>query len=165
MTIRPTPRAAARVLVPLVLLLPSVVGVAWAHRVDHEVSRAEATVITLRYADGSPFAFEECEIRRDGEDAPFLVGRTDAEGRLAFLPPSDGSYHARALSADGHGATFHFETAGLDTGVSAGGPENGAGRGILQVLAGVALILVLFALLRLFVRRSSSTASTEGDPS
>lgn len=122
-----------------------------AHQVDHEVSRAEAIVIELHYADGTPFAYEECEVRAVGADVPLLVGRTDAEGRLAFVPPTAGRYAARALSEDGHGASFEFDAAAA-TLVAGGAPARRAGRGMTQMFTGVVLILGLFFGLRILAR-------------
>lgn len=43
-------------------------------------------MIRLFYVDNTPFTFEGYEIYRDSEKLPFQVGRTDTQGRIAFLP-------------------------------------------------------------------------------
>lgn len=126
-----------------------------AHQVEHEIVQSTAAVIVLRYADGTPFAFEECEVRRIDTDSVLLVGRTDVHGRLAFVPPVSGRYAVRARSEDGHGANFEFETAALSTSMDVEVGAGGRSRGALQIATGVAVILALFAGLRLFQRRTA----------
>ena len=128
-----------------------------AHEVSHAVTRAEAVVIHLTFADGSPFAYEECEIRRDGETTAFAVLRTDAEGRVAFVPPTAGTYHARALAQDGHGASFSFVADDLL--VASSTPAGSASRDVVRLALGVGLILLLFVGLRLLTRSRSERTS------
>lgn len=132
---------------------------AWAHQVHHEVTTSEAVVIVLDYADGTAFAFEECEIRRADTGEMLLLGRTDASGRLAFVPPEPGRYAVRALTEDGHGARFEFDSTSLPASKATIAGAGDRSRGALQIATGVALILALFALLRRFTR-----SSDEGTP-
>ena len=128
---------------------------AHAHEVRHEVTRTEAVVLSLSYADGTPFAHEACEVRRVGDTVPLLAGRTDAEGRLAFLPPTEGRYAVRALSEDGHGASFEFESGSVEVAAGSLAATATRDRSLLQLLAGVLLILALFVGLRLLTRRAA----------
>jgi|GEM_PF-630512 len=77
-----------------------------AHRVHHEVGRAEAVVVTLAYGDGSPLAGDRYEIRVAGEEQAWQTGHTDAAGRIVFLPDRDAEWRVRVFSEDGHGADF-----------------------------------------------------------
>lgn len=91
----------------LSLLLPR-----WslAHEIQHEVSKADAVVVTLAYADGAPFALERYEIYRVGAEGPFQTGETDGAGRLMFLPDGEAEWLVKAFSRDGHGVEIRLTT-------------------------------------------------------
>lgn len=137
--------ALAAALVALLVAAP-----AGAHEVTHEVSRGEAVVVALAYADGSPFAYEQYELTPPGEGVPFQTGRTDAAGRVVFVPDRPGDWRLRASSEDGHGADL---TVSVDAvGAAAAKPRSLWERGS-KLVTGVALLLGVFGLLTLFARR------------
>ena len=125
-----------------------------AHEVHEKLLLAEATVVHLTYADGEPFSFERYELFADGSAKPTLTGRTDAQGRIVFLPDAVQRWRVRAFSADGHGVDVDFDA------LSSGGPAASTaatappdvGRAS-RVLFGVLVILVLFCGAQLFIRR------------
>lgn len=123
---------------------------AHAHELRHEVAQATAVVIRLSYADDSPFAFEAYEILPEGGKLPAQVGRTDAAGRIAFLPPQPGRWRVKAWSGDGHGLEFTLESGPATAPVEVDKPlyERHA-----RIVAGVALILGLFGIMSLYVKR------------
>lgn len=129
------------------MLLPMPVA---AHEVQYELKPASATVVQLRYADGQAFAFEAYEVSLPGDDRPVQVGRTDAEGRLLILP-SSAELRVRAFSADGHGVEFKLNPT---LGGEATAPGTGNGRNARLVL-GAGILLALFGLGQLFVRRNN----------
>ena len=124
-----------------------------AHDLQHTAVPAQALVIQMHYADGSPFAFEAYEVYRDGEKVPQQVGRTDKTGRIAFLPDGPATWRVKAFSEDGHGLDIRVES-------GAGGTVEAADRPIFdrfaRIFVGVAVILALFATLKLFYRRRSA---------
>jgi len=124
-----------------------------AHDLQHMAASAQALVIQMHYADGSPFAFEAYEVYRDGEKVPQQVGRTDKTGRIAFLPDGPATWRVKAFSEDGHGLDIRVES-------GAGGTVEAADRPIFdrfaRIFVGVAVILALFATLKLFYRRRSA---------
>lgn len=124
-----------------------------AHDLQHMAASAQALVIQMHYADGSPFAFEAYEVYRDGEKVPQQVGRTDKTGRVAFLPDGPATWRVKAFSEDGHGLDIRVES-------GAGGTVEAADRPIFdrfaRIFVGVAVILALFATLKLFYRRRSA---------
>ncbi|MCX7946550.1 MAG: hypothetical protein N2557_06230 [Hydrogenophilus sp.] len=126
-------------------------GVAAGHGLHYEVSRAEAVVIRLSYSDGTPFAYEGFEIRPEEGGTPVLVGRSDREGRVAFLPPRAGKWRLRAWSEDGHGVDVVFSTTERE-----GVKENNGGRWdrLGQAAIGVGVLLGVFGVVQLFLRRS-----------
>jgi nickel transport protein len=134
----------------LALLLVLAASAANAHEVAHAVSREEAVVVSLRYGDGSPFAYEHFEVFPPGEEIPFATGRTDAEGRALFLPDRPGEWRVVAESEDGHGASLSVQ-------VDAAGAVTAKTRSLWErssrLIVGVALIVGLFGILALFTRR------------
>ncbi len=121
-----------------------------AHDLQYTTTRATAVVVTLGYPDGSPFSYENFEVFPLGKEIPFQVGRTDARGRLAFLPPGPGRYQVRAMSEDGHGVVFEVEadTAGLLVAA-----ERPLYERYQRLFVGLGVLLGLFGLLMLFYPR------------
>jgi nickel transport protein len=120
---------------------------ATAHDLQHRIEESEAVSIRLFFADGSPFDFESYEVYRAGEEVPFQVGRTDAKGRVVFLPDRAGTWRIKAFSEDGHGADFSFST-----GVKgeAGDADQPLLERHLRIIVGVSVIFGCFGLVTLF---------------
>ncbi len=135
------------------LLLTALSGPVLAHEVQLQITAAPAAVIQLRYADGQPFAFEAYELYAGGAEMPTQVGRTDAQGRLVFLPEGNGDWRIKAFAADGHGLDQRLQVApaGGDA-LPAGTPEAGLDR-FARVILGLSLILGGFGLYQLFTCR------------
>jgi nickel transport protein len=78
-----------------------------AHGLKTESGSAKAAVLTVEYENGIPFSYEQYEIFSPGADqenqAPFQVGRTDANGRIIFTPDKSGTWTVKYTSDDGHG--------------------------------------------------------------
>lgn len=143
--------SALRLLVPLVSLLA-----AWplhAHDLQYTVGGAQAVVIRMFYVDDAPFAFEGYEIYREGEKLPYQVGRTDAQGRIAFLPDRAGAWRIKAMSEDGHGQNFKLST---DAAAELTGTDKPAFERYGRIAVGVAVILGLFGTLSLFIKRGKT---------
>lgn len=138
----------------LVVVLVTAAAPATGHGIHHQQARAEAVVVTLTYADGNPFAFERYRIREAGTEAPLQTGRTDARGRIVFLPDGEGPWSVRAESEDGHGHRLTVEAA--STGKEAPAPEPAARRPAYGVL-GIGILLALFGGWALHRSRRSST--------
>ncbi len=134
------------------LLLLAMATPSLAHDLQSVTSRTPATVVSLAYPDGSPFSYEEFEVFPDGAEIPFQVGRTDAQGRLAFLPPGAGRFEVRVMSQDGHGLVIKVDV----------GPEGdllAADRPLFEryqrLFVGLGLLLGFFGVLMLFYRSKS----------
>jgi len=141
-----TPAAAWGLMTTLAVLALPAAG----HDLQHTAVPAQALVIQMHYADGSPFAFESYEVYRDGEKVPQQVGRTDKAGRIAFLPDGPATWRVKAFSEDGHGLDMRVDS-------GAGGTVEAADRPLFdrftRIAVGVAVILGLFGALKLFYRR------------
>ena len=124
-------------------------GRALAHDLQHRIEEGTAVCVELFFADGNEFDFESYEVYRASEEIPFQVGRTDAHGRIVFLPDRAGTWRIKAFSEDGHGAEFSFTT-------DVKGEVRGADRPLferhLRIIVGVSVIFGLFGLLTLLRR-------------
>lgn len=122
------------------------------HEIVHTVTHDEATIVTLRYADGTPFSYEGYEIYYHEEQIAHQVGRTDAHGTVAFVADRPGSWRLRAFSEDGHGVDFAFET------LQTTGSPTSVGSSMFRlerIVTGVAVLFGLFGILALLRRRSA----------
>lgn len=123
---------------------------ALAHDLQHRIEEGAAVSVKLFFADGSEFNFESYEVYRAGDEIPFQVGRTDAHGRVVFLPDRAGTWRIKAFSEDGHGADFSFTT-----GVK--GEVRDANEPFLErhlrIIVGVSVIFGCFGLVTLFMGR------------
>jgi nickel transport protein len=133
--------------------LPAILlaGALNAHTLNHSAQPGSAVIVELRYADGSPFSYESAEVYRPADTVPFLAGRTDANGRLAFVPDRSGEWRVRAFSEDGHGVDFTVAAA-PDGGPSA--PSTGLGT-VGGLAVGLSVIFGVFGIWTLFVKRKS----------
>jgi nickel transport protein len=140
--------------VKTVLVLPAALlaGALQAHSLTHSAKPGDAVIVELRYGDGSPFSYEAAEVYRPAESVPFLAGRTDANGRLAFIPDRPGAWRIRAFSEDGHGADFTVAAAAEE-----GAATPAAGLGEVGSLAvGLSVIFGVFGIWSLFYRKTRS---------
>ncbi len=154
-------RLALSVLSTLALaLLPR--ASAWAHQVEHRIESVAATVITLTYGDGAPFARQGWEARLAGAQGPVLSGTTDATGRAVILTSQPGDWEFRAWSDDGHGVDLDFVastgSAPPQATANAGGPAAAGHGGApippgLRIWFGLSCLLALFGVVQLWLRR------------
>lgn len=126
---------------------------AWSHDLQYTVTQGQAVVVRLHYADDTPFSFEVYEIHPEGDKLPVQVGRTDAQGRIAFLPDKAGRWRIKAISEDGHGLDFTLST---DAAASVASSEKPVCERYGRILSGVALILGLFGIINLYLKRRNT---------
>ncbi len=128
----------------------ALMGPSHAHDLHSSVGTGEAVVVKLYFIDDKPFAYEAYEIFRQGESVPYQVGRSDAFGRVVFLPDRAGEWRVKAMSEDGHGVDvvlYADEAARVEV------RDKPLIERYGRVVVGVALILGLFGLLNLYLRR------------
>lgn len=123
---------------------------ALAHDLQHRIDEGAAVSVRFFFADGRDFSFESYEVYRAGEEIPFQVGRTDAKGRVVFLPDRAGTWRVKAFSEDGHGADLSFSTGAKGDGEDASQPLL---ERHLRLVVGVSVIFGLFGLVSLLMRR------------
>jgi nickel transport protein len=127
----------------LLIVLPAA-----GHELHHDVVRGEAVVVRLFQADGSPFAMQRYRLFRAGEPSPYQVGRSDIEGRIAFVPDRAGDWRLEAYAEDGHGVDLRLSTDAAGAVVGERPPFERHTR----LIAGVGTLLGLFGLLALFLK-------------
>ena len=134
--------------------LPALVSPCHAHEVHSHIRISPVAVVTLTYADGKPFAYEQFELTPKGADIPSQVGRTDAQGRIAVLPVDGKALTLSANSKDGHGLRLEIPASPAD----ATTPQASEGElpRWLKLAAGGGILFGLFGLYQLFTRRSSA---------
>jgi nickel transport protein len=125
---------------------------AHAHEVHATTQSQAVTVVTLVYANGKPFAYEQFEVTPVGAEVPSQVGRTDAGGRAAILPRPGQALEFTATSRDGHGTKLSLAPA-AESAAAATPAETPRG---LLLAAGGGLIFGLFGLFQLVVARNRS---------
>lgn len=87
----------------LVLLLFLLWLPAWAHTVDYDVKNGQATVVTT-YLGDEEASYAEYEVFAPAETAnPFQLGRSDARGRVVFIPDRAGKWLVKVKADSQHG--------------------------------------------------------------
>lgn len=131
------------------LLAAALAAPAAAHELHHQVAATDAVSVRLAYADGKPFAFETYELYPRGSELPAQVGKTDAEGRVVFIPGTQTQWRLRAFSGDGHGADIQFESPPPTATASTAAPPDRTA----PILFGLSAIFAAFAGYQFLVRR------------
>lgn len=141
----------------LFFVLVVLVDPASGHGLRYKVTRDEAVIVKVTYANKKAFSLQKYEIFRPDEAIPCLTGRTDTEGRIMFIPDSSGTWRIKAYSEDGHGLNISLGTDGREVFFP---PEESSSRNYTGLLLGLVIILGLFNLYALFLRRKRHATST-----
>jgi nickel transport protein len=64
-----------------------------------------ATVVEYRYTTDEPMAYAAITVQGPGDTVTFQTGRTDRQGRFAFVPDHDGPWIVTADDGMGHVST------------------------------------------------------------
>ncbi len=122
-------------------------GFGEAHELHYTVVRGEAVVVQLQYADQTDLAQANYNIYRAGEEKPFQTGRTDARGRIVFLPEEKADWRIKVFTEDGHGLQITLDTA-------AGGATENVTRTFFEryarIVTGISVIFGLFGIISLW---------------
>lgn len=139
-----------RCLMVFIFIFPSVL---FAHEVRYSITRGVAYILDFYYPDGTKFAFESYEIYKpSNEKSAYQVGRTDEHGVISFVPDTVGRWKVRAFSDDGHGTSVEVDI--TEDSVVKGRKIDFFER-FAKPIFGTGLILILFSIIHLFVRRRS----------
>jgi len=141
-----------RALAPLAALLALSASPALAHEVLHEVRPGVGVAVRIYESDDEQVAGAPFELWSPADQkTPFVTGKTDPHGWLAFVPDAPGAWRLRVVEDDGHGLDVRIQvTPGSLQAVAVTARE--AGGGLLGPLLGAAGIGLVFGLL-VFLRR------------
>jgi len=136
----------AAVFVGLVLLLPQTVP---AHGTEGAVCQG-GWVVEAKYIGGEVMSFAKVTVTAPNSDKPFQTGRTDRNGKFAFVPDTPGTWRLVADDEMGHRLTMVVEVSAASLAGSNEPPAAAAnartslasralfGVGLLMLLAGLA---------------------------
>ncbi|NLI82405.1 MAG: DUF4198 domain-containing protein [Deltaproteobacteria bacterium] len=146
----------------LCLLAFSAPGWSHAHGVFHQIAKKEAVVISAEFDDGEPMSYADVKIHSPtGGQVEYQNGRTDRNGRFAFVPDQPGDWRIHIDAGMGHSIEAKFT---VDASLQA--QETGTAGGRVSrwhgILTGVSLIVGLTGLACfLRTRRSDETPSRQ----
>lgn len=88
-------------------------GVAAAHGTHHVIMNdARAIVLEFLYTGPSPMLYSAVEVFAPDQDKrPYQTGRTDENGRFAFVPARPGTWRLKVDDGDGHRHQVSVEVA------------------------------------------------------
>ncbi|MBI3446966.1 MAG: carboxypeptidase regulatory-like domain-containing protein [Magnetospirillum sp.] len=128
-----------RLIVPLLLLIT---GPALAHGVVWSVN-AGASVVEFRYTTDEPMSYAAITVQGPGDTNSFQTGRTDPQGRFAFIPDRDGAWTVTADDGMGHVSTATVPVEGGRTAIARPDPFMASAihdGWVLRTLLGLSLI-------------------------
>ncbi len=114
----------------------------------------------FHFASEDDFSFESYEVYSPKEsEIPFAVGRTDAKGRLFFMPDTNGTWRVKAFSEDGHGAVVDVNVDAAITKAPPAPSGNEMQNLLWRLVMGIGAIGVIFTLLYVIVKRRENEIS------
>jgi nickel transport protein len=140
---------------PLVLFFLLLCSLVSAHTVDHEVTQQQAVVVTVFLGDEQA-SYSEYEVFSPNSTEPVQLGRTDAQGRVSFLPDAPGMWLVKVAADSQHG--LHGVTVEIDVDKDKI-VKNTSAPPIAKhtrLVVGVSLLFGLFGLVSLFRSRKSN---------
>ncbi|MGE5344163.1 MAG: hypothetical protein ACM3SY_22075 [Candidatus Omnitrophota bacterium] len=135
----------------LLLLLLFCAPLLHAHDIHYSLISQPATVVNVYYADGTKFNYESFEIYKPSNTSmAYMVGRTDAEGRIVFIPDEPGKWLIKTFSADGHGASIAFE---VDPSEVTKEKKLDFFEKYARVSFGLGVMMLIFSIMVIFLRK------------
>ncbi|MET0070691.1 MAG: hypothetical protein ABW096_11700 [Candidatus Thiodiazotropha sp.] len=132
------------------LLLLAYPALLFPHGIGLDMDRQEAQIITLHHDDETPLAGAGYELFAAGADLPYQSGRTDAGGRVVFLPGDIRQWRLRVFGEDGHGLDRRFE---LTADAQLHGHEDHQVSTISKMVLGLGILLSGFGTALLLAKR------------
>jgi len=132
------------------LLLLLLCGLASAHTVDYQIDGKQAVVVTVRLAE-EPAGYSEYELfAPDSAEIPFQLGRSDALGRIAFVPDKPGLWRMKVSADSQHGLHGQEIEIKVDEKMVAQIDSRPLVSTHTRLVVGISLLFGLFGLISLF---------------
>ncbi|MBI9083681.1 MAG: hypothetical protein JEZ11_08780 [Desulfobacterales bacterium] len=133
----------------LLAVIWMMVGIApvWAHGVHYDFESEKTVCLRVSYSDGEPMSYAKAKIFSPADaEIEHQNGRTDKNGRFAFVPDIEGAW--RIDVEDGMGHAVKAEIRIEDTGdhVKETSPPAAGGASAVNAMAGLSGIFFLFGL-------------------
>ncbi|MDT8408062.1 MAG: hypothetical protein RQ741_00555 [Wenzhouxiangellaceae bacterium] len=116
----------------------------------HHVTRDQAVVVALSLGHGEPADDAGYRILAPDPGGTFQTGRSDARGRVTFLPDRPGRWRVMLTNDDGHGVEVKID---IDDQIQLSGVAGPAQGGFGTALAAAGYLLGLAGALILWRRR------------
>ncbi len=110
------------------------------HDLRYRVEHGEAVHVQLAFPHGESPVHEAYEIFPPDSEIPFQTGRSDARGRISFIPDRPGEWRVRITTEDGHGLQLRITVDEAARVEAVSGPGLGRAAGLtagLGYLAGL----------------------------
>lgn len=131
-------------------------GRAQAHGVGHRRSSLPPVALELAYSTGEPMSYAEARVFSPSDgDHPHQSGRTDAAGRVAFVPDAAGTWRVVVSDGQGHQATATIDVGEGDVGrsIDVHNHDRAGGGLVVRAALGASLLLNVAAVVTLVRRR------------
>ncbi len=133
------------------LLVLFFTGVLSAHNLKHTLLWEESMILTLQFVKEGDFSFQSYEVYAPKTKIPFQVGRSDAHGKIVFLPDSSGKWRVKIFSEDGHGKIIEVDINKTNKGQTIVQNTSTVGR----LLLGFVLLFSVFGVIYFTKRKKS----------
>jgi nickel transport protein len=133
----------------ILLVLLGYIPMIFSHGVGLEIEQQEASVIYLHHTDDTPLVAADYELTVAGASTPYQSGKTDASGRVVFIPGDLREWRLRVFSEDGHGIDTTFK---LTPGTLSHSHADHVDSDITKMILGFGILLSGFGIMMLFTK-------------
>jgi nickel transport protein len=124
---------------------------AYAHDIHYSVAQEKAYMVQVYYADGTKFSYESYEVYKPSDHkVAYMVGRTDAEGRVLFVPNEAGKWLIKVFSDDGHGANIELN---VDSSMKMFEKKLDFFEKYARASFGLGILMLIFSIITIYARR------------
>ncbi len=148
------------------------VGSAFAHGTGYKQSDKPAIVLEYSYSTGESMSYQAFVIKSPARpDAKWLSGRTDENGRLAFIPNVPGTWIVEVSDDEGHRAEAKVDVTedflkGTASAPATVKPQEAVLHGVelwIRCILGVSVLFNIAAFVTLNRKKSSNASGVKGE--
>ncbi len=127
----------------------------YAHGIDYQVIGNNAIAVKVLYTGGEPISFANVLIFAPDEKIPYLKGKTDKNGVIAFLPDRKGKWSIEITDETEHGMHKKLISLQVEEDFKTVIAQKGLLEKYSKVLTGIGLIIGTFGLIALLRNRKN----------